>query len=215
MVGTRGRGKILNKIISVTVISILALSLIFSLSNTKTSAASNIQEIDIATSPEKVLFNISNFKPGDWAERQLTIRNLGKQDFKYLSSIKLKEGSKKFYNELLLKISDENNILFEGKMKDFNKLDPRFIAKNDSEQLFFKVVVPEELGNEFQGLSCEVVFKFYVEGTLGGTIPVDGPKLPETGTNMFNILVAGAVLVLTGSILQFYIKRRHRLENEV
>ena len=76
------------------------------------------------------------------------------------------------------------------------------------------MVVPEKLGNEFQGLGCEVVFKLYVEGTLGGTLPVDGPKLPETGTNMFNILVSGAVLVLIGSILQFYIKRRKKFAND-
>lgn len=196
-------------------ISVFVQTLIFSTSITKTSAESKLQEIDIATSPEKVLFDISNFKPGDWAERTLTIQNKGREDFKYLSSSRLKEGSEKFYNELFLKISDESKILFEGKMKDFNKLDPRFIAKNDSEQLFFKVVVPEELGNEFQGLGCEVVFKFYVEGTLAGTIPVDGPKLPETGTNMFNILVAGAILVLTGSTLQFFIKKRRKLEDNV
>lgn len=68
----------------------------------------------------------------------------------------------------MLQISDQKGILFNGKMKDFNKLEPRFIAKNGSEQLFLKIVVPEELGNDFQGLGSEVEFKFYVEGTLGG-----------------------------------------------
>jgi LPXTG-motif cell wall-anchored protein len=65
-----------------------------------------------------------------------------------------------------------------------------------------------ELGNEFQGLKTDFQIKIYVEGTLGGTIPLDGPKLPETGTNMFNILVAGVLLVFTGSTLQFVLKRR-------
>lgn len=203
-----------NKIIIQIFLNIFVLVLIFSLTIINSFAANN-QEIDIATSPERILFDLTNLKPGDWAERTLTIKNNGKQDFKYLSSSNLKGGSKKFYNELLLKISDKDQVLFDGKMKDFSRLDPRFIAKNSFEVLFFKVVVPEELGNEFQGLGSEVEFKFYVEGTLGGTLPVDGPKLPETGTNMFNILVAGAMLVLTGSILQFYIKRRHRLENDL
>lgn len=208
-------GKRVKKIISIMLISIIVQTLIFSTSITKTSAESNLQEIDIATSPEKVLFDISNFKPGDWAERTLTIQNKGKENFKYLTSSKLKKGSEKFYNELLLKISDKDSVLFEGKMKNFNKLDPRFIDKNETQELFFKVVVPEKLGNEFQGLDCEVQFKFYVEGTFGGTLPVDGPKLPETGTNMFNILVAGTVLILTGSIWQFVLAWRRKITKHV
>lgn len=188
----------------------LAITLVFTVKLSQISAAINTQEIDIATSPEKILFNVTNLKPGDWAERTFTIINNGKQDFKYLSSSNLKEGSKEFYNELLLKVSDKDKVLFDGKMNDFNKFDPRFIAKNGSEQLFFKVVVPEELGNEFQGLEAEVEFKFYVEGTLGGVLPADGPKLPNTGTDMFNILVAGAVLVLSGTILQFVLVLRRK-----
>jgi len=202
------------KIITIILFCTIIQSLIFSLSINKTSAAEETKEIDIATSPEKVLFDISNFKPGDWAERTLTIQNKGKQDFKYLFSSKLKEGSEMFYNELLLKVSDKDKLLFEGKMQDFTKLDPSFIAQNGTEQLFFKVVVPEELGNEFQGLACEVEFKFYVEGTLGGVLPVDGPKLPETGTNMFNILVAGTALVLFGSIFQFILYWRRKMVKE-
>ncbi|WML42207.1 TasA family protein [Neobacillus sp. OS1-2] len=186
---------------------------IFSLSNNKISAAET-SEIDIATSPEKVLFELSNLKPGDWAERTLTIQNKGKQDFKYLFSSKLKEGSEKFYNSLDLKVSDKNKVLFEGKMQDFSKIEPKFISKNDAEELFFTVKIPDELGNEYQGISCKVEFKFYVEGTLGGVLPADGPKLPETGTNMFNILVAGVVLVLTGSIFQFVLYWRRKMARE-
>ncbi|MEH7500491.1 cell wall protein [Neobacillus drentensis] len=205
----------MKKIIDVMFISIIVLTLIFSPSITKTSAASKVQEIDIAVSPEKVLFDISNFKPGDWTGRTLIIRNNGKEDFKYISSSKLNEGSEKFYNELLLKVSDKDTVLYDGKMKDFNKLDPRLIQKSDNEQLFFKVVVPEGLGNEFQGLGCEVEFKFYVQGTLGGVLPVDGPKLPETGTNMFNIIVSGTVLMVVGSIWKFLIAMRRKITKHV
>ncbi len=181
----------------------------------KKSEAETVSEMDIATSPEKVLFDVTNLKPGDWVERTLIIQNKGKQDFHYLFSSKRKQGSKKFYNELLLKVSAGDTVLFDGKMKDLTKLDSRFIAKNNSEPLLFKVVVPERLGNEFQGLSCQVEFKFYVEGTLGGVLPVDGPKLPETGTNLFNILAAGAAFILTGLIWQFVLLRRKKIEKEV
>jgi LPXTG-motif cell wall-anchored protein len=201
----------IKKITTQFCINIFVILLFFSLTLINTLAATTNPKIDIATSPVKELFDLANLKPGDWAERTLTIQNKGKQDFKYLSSSKLKDGSEKFYNELLLKISDKNNVLFDGKMKDFTKLDSRLIAKNDSEQLFFKVVVPDGLGNEFQGLGCKVEFKFYVEGTLGGVLPVDGPKLPETGTSMFNFMVSGTVLLISGSILQLFIYRRKKL----
>ncbi|MEH7075442.1 LPXTG cell wall anchor domain-containing protein [Neobacillus drentensis] len=206
----------MKKVIIKITINIFVISIIFFLTSINIFAGTNTAKINIATSPEKVFFDLTNLKPGDWAEKKLTIQNNGEQDFKYLLSSNLKKGSEKFYNELFLSISDESSVLFEGKMREFKKLNPRFIAKNDSEQLFFKVVVPSEIGNEFQGLGCEVEFKFYVEGTLVGALPVDGPKLPETGSNMFNILVAGAVLVISGSILQFNIKKRRRkLQNEV
>jgi hypothetical protein len=191
-------------------IALLAFVLILMLPLEKTLAQVNNGEIDIATSPEKVLFDLTNLKPGDWAERTLTIQNKGKQDFKYLTSSRLKEGSEKLYNELLLTISDKEKVLFDGKMKEFSKLDPRTITKNESEELLFKVVFPEELGNEFQGLESVVEFKFYVDGTLGGVLPVDGPKLPNTSTDMFNLILAGAALLLTSTIIQFVLMLRRK-----
>ncbi|KLT17264.1 TasA family protein [Neobacillus vireti] len=202
------------KVVTVLVCYFLLVGIIIFVPFSQKTYAAGVQDIDIATSPEKVLFDVSNLKPGDWAERTLTIQNKGKQDLKYLFSSKLKEGSDKFYKELKLIVSDKNNVLFDGKMQDFNKLDPRFIGKNNTEQLFFKVAVPEELDNQYQGLTCKVEFKFYVEGTLGGLLPVDGPKLPETGTNMFNIIVAGAALILTGSIFQFVLARRRKIAKQ-
>lgn len=52
--------------------------------------------------------------------------------------------------------------------------------------------------------------KFYAEGTLGGVLPVDGPKLPETGTNTFNILIAGIILALGGGFIFYYLRKRLR-----
>lgn len=183
---------------------------IFTLTDNTLKAAETRTGINIATTPEKVLFDLTNLQPGDWAERSLTIENKGNQDFNYLFSSKLIDGSEKFYNELDLMVADQERVLFEGKMKDFTKLAPRFIAKNNTEQLFFKVGMPEELGNEFQGLYSKVEFKFYVEGTLGGLLPSNGPKLPETGTNIYHLVVSGLVIVLLGTILQFIysVKRR-------
>jgi hypothetical protein len=195
--------------------SLLLLTVVVFFPIGKTAADISSPVMDISVSPHSYLFDLSNLKPGDWAERTLTIQNKGKQDFSYLATSKLKEGSERFYNELVLKISDSNKVLFDGKMKDFHKLDPRLIGKNDSEQLVFKVVVPEELGNEFQGLGSEVEFKFYVEGTVGGLLPVDGPKLPNTGSGMFNILITGVILVLIGTIIQLVLVFRRKIAQQV
>ncbi|WP_409270382.1 hypothetical protein V1499_13250 [Neobacillus sp. SCS-31] len=136
-----------------------------------TISAESTQEIDISVSPEKALFNLNNLAPGDEVEGTIKIVNNGKQNFNYLASSKLTSGSELFYNQLLLKIIGENQVIYDGKIKDFEKLIPRFIEKGKIEELLFVIKVPLTLGNEYQTLSSEIEFKFYAEGTFGGTIP--------------------------------------------
>ncbi|MEH7238461.1 TasA family protein [Bacillus sp. JJ1562] len=201
------RKSFLRKIFFISICTFLFFSQINQVS---ASPSKNSKVIDIMTTPEKILFDIDNFKPGDWATRTLTIKNSGSEDFKYLTSADRKSGSKELYESLILTISDSGGEVFKGKLGDFKKIDPRTIESGKQEELNFTVEFPPNLGNEYQGLTTEVEMKFYAEGTLGGVLPVDGPKLPETGTNTFNILIAGIALVVGGSIL-FFILRRKRL----
>lgn len=175
------------------------------------NAEGNVKEIDIATSPHKVFFDISNGKPGDTFTKVLKIQNIGSKDFKYLFSNHFLTGSEKLYNELVLTVSDNSKELYKGKLKDYEKLDSRDLKSNTDEELTLSIYFPIELGNDFQRLSCEFQFKFYVEGTLGGVLPVDGPKLPETGTNMFNFMASGAILLIIGLIFQLFVYRRKKL----
>jgi LPXTG-motif cell wall-anchored protein len=168
------------------------------------------KEIDIATSPHKIFFNLSNLKPGDRITKILTVYNNGKQDFSYLFSNNFVTGSEKFYNELLLKVSDSDRVLYQGKLKDFHKLDARGLKNGTEEELVFAVEIPFELGNEFQGVGCEFQFKLYVEGTLGGVLPVDGPKLPNTATGMFNLMALGAALIIGGFIFYSVLNKRRQ-----
>lgn len=193
------------KLISYSLITFLLIILI----NNPVSA--EVQEIDIVTTPEKVLFDVTNMKPGDWAIRDLKIKNSGKQDFDYLFSSKKKSGSTQLYNELFLTVTHGDSELYKGKLGGFSKLDARALKSGIEETLTLRVDFPEHLGNEFQGHAAKVEFKFYVEGTLGGVLPVDGPKLPNTGTDMFNILVTGAVLIFGGTILQFVFAWRRKI----
>jgi LPXTG-motif cell wall-anchored protein len=190
-------------------ISLLTLVLVF-IPLENSLASQSLEEINILTTPKKILFNVKDFKPGDHVVRTLKIKNNGNENFKYLASAKLTSGSEKLYEQLLLTITGVNGGIFSDKLSDFTKLEPRILKSSEEEELVFNIEFPKELGNEFQGLYSKVQFKFYVEGTLGGTIPVDGSKLPNTGTAMFNFVVAGAVLLIIGLSLEIY--RRKKLK---
>jgi LPXTG-motif cell wall-anchored protein len=179
------------------------------------AGATTYNEIDLTTNPGKILFDLTNMKPGDSVTRNLSIGNNGNQEFSYIASSKFLSGSEIFYNKLDLIVEDKNGPIYQGKLFEFTNLAPRILKSKQSENLTFFIKMPMELGNEFQGLESEFQIKLYVEGTLGGVLPADGPKLPNTGSDMFNILVIGAVLVLTGSTFQFIIKRRNNLRKEL
>jgi len=168
---------------------------------------SNPQEIDISTSPGEILFDLSNMKPGDSVNRSLSVSNNGNKNFSYILSNEFKSGDIVFYNQLDLVIKSNNQILYEGKLNKFKELEPRLLNGKKNENLMLFIKIPIELGNEFQGLESDFQFNIYVEGTLGGVLPVDN-KLPTTGSEMFNLLAAGAAILLAGLILFAYVKRK-------
>jgi LPXTG-motif cell wall-anchored protein len=129
-----------------------------------TGADSSTPEIKIDTLPEKVLFDIKDFKPGDWAPRVLTVQNNGNQDFSYNIQSRMKSGSKKLYNVFQLEIKDQSGVIFKGDLKDFKGLDPRPLAAFSEEKLTVTVDFPYVSGNEFQGLDTEVEIVLYAEG---------------------------------------------------
>jgi len=175
-----------------------------------TVASTEIQKIDLITTPEKVLFDITNMKPGDSATRTLKLSNSGAEDFSYLFSADKKSGSNELYEALQIKVTDESRELYKGSLGEFKKLDSRPLTSGGTEELTFTVEFPPHLGNEYQGLECEVEFKFYVEGTMGGVLPVDGPKLPNTATNTFNLIVVGVVMLSGGFLIYRFLNRKKR-----
>ncbi|MFC4800486.1 LPXTG cell wall anchor domain-containing protein [Neobacillus sp. GCM10023253] len=178
---------------------------------TPTLADAQSNEIDIASSPQKIFFSVSNYKPGDQLSKTLIVRNNGKQDFRYVLSNSFLNGSEKLYNELLLKVNDKNKVLYNGKLKDFNKLESRLLAKNNADQLTFLIEIPYELGNDFQGLGSEFQIKLYAEGSSNGTIPINnGSTLPKTATNIFNFIAAGGAIIVSGMMMQLYFSKRKR-----
>jgi len=138
----------------------------------------NKNDIDISISPNDTLFDISNMKPGDWAPRTITVKNLGSKDFAYQMQLQ-NSGEKKLFNELLLEIKTDNKELYQGKLAAFKSLPARKLTRGSGENLDITIRFPEHLGNDFQGLGAAFVFSFTAEGrdnpgNGGGDNPGDG-----------------------------------------
>ncbi|USK50896.1 CalY family protein [Bacillus sp. CMF12] len=202
------------------------------------------KEIDVNTNLEnsnRYLFKVENLKPGDWMPRNITIKNDGKQDFKYTSNIRKSKSVKGLFEELELEVKKDTKMLYEGKLKDFKGFSPRELSKGTEETLFFQVTMPEHLGNEFQNSSAEVDIIFLAEATgdpetdneTPGTgdnsdsgegtnnlppssdatvIPEKVNKLPNTATNNYNLLLIGALFLGAGSVI--FLSRYRRLRSE-
>jgi hypothetical protein len=102
------------------------MTLFFSIPINNAIAEGIEKEIDIATSPHKVIFDINNGKPGDTFTKVLKIQNNGTKDFNYLFTNDFITGSEKIYNELELTVSDRSVEIYNGKLKDYEKLDSKF-----------------------------------------------------------------------------------------
>lgn len=182
-------------------------------------------DVEIVTIPEgEFLFEISNMKPGDWGQRNLVVQNGGTEDFNYSIIVNNKSSNNKLFNELKLEIyeKDKTNLLFENKLNNFNGFTPKLLKKGESDDLLFLIKMPFELGNEFQETSALFEIKIVAESSQTPTTPqVDsennenptlpvvsqGPSLPNTGTNIYNILLLGAILITTGLTFIFLNKR--------
>ncbi|MGP4079674.1 TasA family protein [Pseudalkalibacillus sp. R45] len=150
---------------------------------TNTGADESSPVLDISTSPASYLFDVKNLKPGDWAERKLIVKNDGNIDFNYKTLANYKEGSKKLYEQLEIKVQDQTgNILFQDKLSKFDSLAERELAHHNNEEFVVTVTFPPESGNEYQGLSTAFDLVFTAEGNKESAPPKD-PKVGETPNN--------------------------------
>lgn len=188
---------------------------------------------------DRYLFNLTNMKPGDWVTRNLTIQNRESRSFTYNTKAVFTNGSEKLYNEFQLKIWDSNGLLFNDKLYKFHGLKPRNLQAGNQEDLKFEVEFPYELGNEFQNLGFDFELRFIIEGvnpdpgpnpgedsTDDGNEPilpqrpipaeglddppVDGQILPSTATNLYNNLLIGLLLFISGGGGLFILQKRKK-----
>ncbi|UZJ80078.1 LPXTG cell wall anchor domain-containing protein [Fictibacillus sp. KU28468] len=196
-----------------TLVLLAALSLSFTpLMKTEAEAPPNV--IDIDTFPQKHVIDIDQLKPGDRIKDSLEIRNNGNVEFGYNSKAIYKGGSKKYYNQLLLEISDQkSDLLFNGKLKNFKGFKLRKLKQFSKEKLFFIITVPD-LDNRYQGMSTTSELLFYVSGDTGnGQIddknnPIEKDTndgiLPKTGEeDPLLIYITGLILISVGIVILF------------
>ncbi|MDC3413625.1 CalY family protein [Aquibacillus sp. 3ASR75-11] len=178
-------------------------------------AEGNTPEIDLITSPSNVVLDVRNMKPGDVTSRIITIKNGGNVDFNYMTKAEYTNGSKKLYDELLLQVTDNKGILYDGSLSGFTGLDARELFQSSEEQLTFNVEFPFESGNEFQGLATQfqLIFRVDTAPESGGGITPDGSTptedasgfgsvLPKTGEiNPMIFYMTGLVIAVTGAVL--------------
>jgi hypothetical protein len=125
-------------------------------------AITDKKEIDIEILPNGTLFDVANMKPGDWAPRDITVRNAGKRDFNYSMKIQ-NDGPEKLFNELMVEVKDRDAIIYTGKISELGMLPKRILYVNTEEKLTITIRFPEHLGNEFQGLGSNFNLQFIAE----------------------------------------------------
>ncbi|SDK35541.1 TasA family protein [Sediminibacillus albus] len=168
-------------------------------------------EIDIETLPKDLLFDVHNMKPGDWASRSYTIQNNGSQNMDYYLSAEFKSGSEKLYKALVLQVKEGDQELYTGSLAAFNQLEQRQLKARMEEELTFTVQFPEELGNDYQGLISTFNIIIHAKGVpVTGPQTSDGKGLPNTAAGMFNMLLIGAVLLISGTAAYLYARKTRK-----
>ncbi len=181
--------------------------------NAFADASKNV--IQLTTSPAHSFINMQNMAPGDTVSEVLIVKNSGNIDFNYFVSAKMEKGEQMLFDQLRLKITKENKTLFSGKLNDLQKFEVGKLESNKRNDLTFTIELPIELGNEFQNKSTTLSIIFTAEGIPASGTAGNGTNLPVTGTNTFNILAVGVLLVLLGLSYQIPMNKRRKITNQM
>lgn len=137
---------------------------VFTAPGTLAAAKSGMIEL----SPSKVLFDISDMKPGDWTERELEVANKTGKPLFYRAGVQFRTGSDMLFSELDLLLVRNGQTIYKGKVRDFLYSAPLQLSGNARDRLIWTIEFPPEAGNEFQGLTCEFVIIIGAEADGGG-----------------------------------------------
>jgi LPXTG-motif cell wall-anchored protein len=162
-----------------------------------TSAEENADEINISVLPGMDLFDVKDMRPGYGFTKTLLIKNSGNVNFHYYMDAKRQSGSEKLFNQLLVNVKTQNgNLIFSGKLSNFQNIGFRYLVKSEDDKLIFQILLPEETGNDFQGLHAKIIYFFKAKQSLN-TDSIG--FLPKTGeTNPWLYYISGILITLIG-----------------
>jgi len=175
----------------------------------QTNAEEPQPNLDIDTLPKDYFISIGNLKPGDNILANIKVLNKGSLDFSYNTYAEFTSGSKDLFEKLNLEVFDQNGkMLFSGRLLDFKSLEKsRSLLFFNSEVLTFNFKMPDDLGNEFQGIGTNLKIIFSAEGDVKGE-----NTLPNTATNTFNYILIGIGLLVGGVFLIHFRKKRENID---
>jgi LPXTG-motif cell wall-anchored protein len=209
------RALIINKKNPLKLLFILSIIPVFMLFFYQTNSI-EATEKPITLLPESRLFTISNMAPGDTDSKSLSIINNSETDFQYKLTTKHATGSLPLFNDLMVKVSNNGEIVFKGKLKDLIFANTRDLKKGEKDILTFNIEMPINLGNEYQGLTTVVDFIFSAVGDIEPPGNEDNPNgddtnnppikdkgsLPKTGEeNPIFIIMSGLFISMAGLAL--------------
>lgn len=180
------------------------------------------KNVQIQVTPHDV-FSIDNMKPGDWAPRTIEVQNIGSEDFSYNMSVR-NDGAEKLFNELLLEVLVESQLLYKGKLKDFKQLSERALTRSTSESMSVTIRFPEHLGNDFQGQEAKFAFLYEARGTYskdqkevngiidsGNHSQQSGKPVPHTAKNFGQFILIGFCAIVIGVGMNVIRFRRNKV----
>jgi hypothetical protein len=165
-------------------------------------------EVNLNVLPQFGLFRVNNMKPGDKFLKELVIKNSLGSDYIYHFNVYQESGSSTLYNQLIIQIVNNGNTLYKGKLVTFNGFLSKNINGPKKEKLNVIIEFPYDSSNEFQGKRTTIVFKVSGNGIFGYS-------MPNTNTNIFNMILAGFLIVISGIFLKFYNFRSKKYQEKL
>ncbi|WP_449536943.1 TasA family protein [Ferdinandcohnia sp. Marseille-Q9671] len=175
----------------------------------ETSATPTDLKVNISTNPSNRFIDIENMAPGDIVSKILEVNNKGNIDFNYYVSAIKESGDQRLFEQLWIKITNNNEEIYNGKLIELHEWDIGKILSLKGETLQFLFELPLDSSNESQGKSTKVKFNFVANGLVSENNEV----LPDTATNISNYLAMGIAFIIGGVAIMVFLKRK-KIENK-
>jgi hypothetical protein len=162
------------------------------------------KEVDIETDPTEYLFQLSNIKPGDYADREILLTNSGERNFSYFTEVEFESGSREILNSFLLKIKDDSGkVLYDGNLLNLmnNSFEMRYLPVGAKDKLLFTISFPDsgKVQNHLQNKMAKFTLSFIAEEyvnrdlgfkmvTGGGTVEHKNSSGKKGNSFGFNVL---------------------------